>query len=86
MVVSEDIRTALWQREAVPLLTVGELVRPEVPVVRSTDDLASVLATFSGYEVSRLPVCLPATPGRVIGLVSRSALMKRYHRALSEGS
>jgi CIC family chloride channel protein len=85
MVLSEDIRTALWQREAVPLLTVGELVRPEVPVVRSTDDLASVLATFSGYDVARLPVCVPSRPDRVIGLVSRSSLMKRYHRALTEG-
>ena len=85
MVLSDDIRTALWQREAVPLLTVDELVRPEVPVVRSTDDLASVLATFSGYDVARLPVCLPSRPDRIIGLVSRGALMKRYHRALSEG-
>jgi CIC family chloride channel protein len=85
MVVSDDIRTALWQREAIPLLTVAELARPDVPVVRSSDDLASVLATFSGYEVSRLPVCLPARPGRVVGLVSRSSLMKRYHLALTEG-
>ena len=85
MVSSEDIRTALWQREAVPLLTVGELVRPEVPVVRSTDDLASVLATFSGYEVNRLPVCIPSRPDRVIGLVSRSSLMRQYHRALTGG-
>jgi CBS domain-containing protein len=85
MVSSDDMRTALWQREAIPLLTVGELVRPEVPVVRSSDDLASVLATFAGYEVNRLPVCVPARPERVIGLVSRSSLMRRYHRALSQG-
>jgi CIC family chloride channel protein len=85
MVSSEDMRTALWQREAIPLLTAGELVRPEVPVVRSSDDLASVLATFAGYEVNRLPVCVAARPERVIGLVSRSALMRRYHRALTGG-
>ena len=86
MVSSDDMRTALWQREAIPLLTVGELVRPEVPVVRSTDDLATVLATFAGYDVNRLPVCLPARPDRVIGLVSRSSLMRCYHRALTAGS
>jgi CIC family chloride channel protein len=85
MVSSEDIRTALWQREAVPLLTAGELVRPGVPVVRSTDDLESVLATFSGYDANRLPVCVPARPDRVIGLVSRSSLMRQYHRALTSG-
>ena len=54
--------------------------------MRSSDDLASVLATFSGYEVNRLPVCVAATPDRVIGLVSRSSLMRRYHRALTSGS
>jgi len=86
MVSSDDMRTALWQREAIPLLTVGELVRAEVPVVHSSDDLATVLATFSGYEVNRLPVCVAARPDRVIGLVSRSALMRRYHRALTGGS
>jgi CIC family chloride channel protein len=86
MVSSDDMRTALWQREAIPLLTVGELARGEVPVVRSGDDLASVVATFAQYEVNRLPVCVAARPERVIGLVSRSALMRRYHRALTAGS
>jgi CBS domain-containing protein len=78
------MRTALWQREAIPLLTVGELVRAEVPVVRSTDDLASVLATFSGYDLARLPVCLASRPDRVIGMVSRRSLMRRYSQALTE--
>jgi CBS domain-containing protein len=67
------------------LLTVGELARSQVPTVRSTDDLASVLATFSDFDVSRLPVCLPNRREHVIGLVSRWSLMKRYHRALTEG-
>lgn len=86
MVSSDDMRTALWQREAIPLLTVGELARPEVPVVRSSDDLATVLTTFAGYDTNRLPVCVAARPDRVIGLVSRSSLMRRYHRALTEGT
>ena len=84
MVTSEDVRTALWQREAIPLLTVDELVRAEIPMLRTTDDLASALATFSGYDVARLPVCLPAKPDRAIGLVSRRSLMRRYHQALTE--
>jgi CBS domain-containing protein len=83
MVAAEDVRTALLQPESIPLLNVGELLRPEIPCVRSTDDLASVLATFASHEVGRLPVCLPDAPGRVIGLVSRRALMRRYHEALA---
>ena len=85
MVVADDIKTALLQREAIPLLLVGELARPELPCVRSTDDLAAVLETFSRHEVGRLPVCLAHNPGRIIGLVSRRALMERYHQALSGG-
>ena len=83
MVVADDLRTALFQREAVPLLVAGEIVRPDLPAVRSTDDLASVLDTFAQYEVARLPVSLATSPDRIIGLISRRALMQRYHLALS---
>jgi hypothetical protein len=54
-----------------------------VRVVRWSDDLACVLGSCAGYEVKRVPVCVAARPERVIGLVSRSALMRRYHRALT---
>jgi hypothetical protein len=33
--------------------------------------------------VSRLPVGLPGNANRVIGLVSRAALMRRYQQALA---
>jgi CIC family chloride channel protein len=85
MVVADDVKTALMEREAIPLLQVGEMLRPELPSVKSTDDLATVLETFSQYEVSRLPVSLANTTGRVIGLISRQGLMRRYHAALTEG-
>ena len=84
MVVAEDIRTALLEREAIPLLLVGEMARADLPPVKSTDDLATVLATFSAYEINRLPVCLAASPDRVIGLISRGTLMRQYHKALTE--
>ena len=84
LVTADDVRTALLQPEAIPLLLAGEVVRPEVPCVSSADDLAGVLETFSRFEVSRLPVCVAGTPGHVIGLISRGALMRRYHRALTE--
>jgi len=83
MVVADDLKAALLDREAIPLLLVGEVVRPDIPSVRNTDDLAKVLETFSRFEVSRLPVSLAQAPDRVIGLVSRGALMRRYHLALS---
>jgi chloride channel protein, CIC family len=83
MVVADDLRTALLEREAIPLLVAGEVSRADLPTVRSTDDLARVLETFSLYEVARLPVSLATDPDRIIGLISRRALMQRYNQALS---
>jgi CBS domain containing-hemolysin-like protein len=70
----------LWQREAVPLLTVADLVRGDVPIVRTTDDLASVLQALSLHDLTRLPVCLPNSPTTVIGLISRAGILRRYQR------
>jgi CIC family chloride channel protein len=85
MVTADEVRTALLQPEAIPLLLAGEVLRGEVPCVSSGDDLATVLEAFSRVEVSRLPVSVPGNPGHVIGLISRGALMRRYHAALTEG-
>src|SRR5205085_6382442 len=51
MVVQSDLQTALREREAVPLLLVRDLVRPGVPRVAVSDDLASVLDAFAVHEV-----------------------------------
>ena len=82
MVTSDDIKTALIDHEAIPLLLAGDLVRADLPCVKNTDDLAYVLEIFSRHEVARLPVCLSSNASRLIGLVSRRALMNQYHRAL----
>jgi CIC family chloride channel protein len=84
LVVGEDIKRALLDREAVPLLLVAEVMRSDLPILRHTDDLASVITQFSAHDVSRLPVALPGNKARVIGLVSRAALMRRYQRALAQ--
>jgi CIC family chloride channel protein len=84
MIVTDDIRTVLLQREAVPLLLVGELMRTDVPFVHNTDDLATAFDAFGRHEISHLPVCIANSPGRVIGVVSRAALMKRYQQGLAE--
>lgn len=83
MVIGDDIKRALIDREAVPLLLVEEIMRADLPILRNTDDLATVLSQFSARDVSRLPVGLPGNSSRVIGLVSRSALMRQYQLALA---
>lgn len=84
MVVGEDIKLALMDREAIPLLLTEELMRADIPLVKTTDDLAITMDAFSRHDVSRLPVCVPQSPLKVIGLISRAALMRRYTKGLSE--
>jgi len=84
MVVAEDLRTAMIEREAIPLLVAGEVARIDLPPVRSTDDLAKVMEMFSQNEVARLPVCLATDTNRIIGLISRRSLMQKYNEALSD--
>ncbi len=47
MVVAEDIKTALMEREAMPLLVVEELLRAQIPVIRNSDDLSSTMDCFA---------------------------------------
>ncbi len=82
MVLADDLRTILIEREAIPLLTVEEVVRNDIPFSKTSDDLAETSDRFARYETSHLAVCLPGTPGRVVGMVSRAALMRRYQTAL----
>ena len=84
MLTEDDVNIALMEREAVPLLLVGEVMRNDIPFVRNTDDLAAVLDIFSRHEVDHLPVCLAQSPGKIIGLISRAGLMRCYHAKLVE--
>ena len=85
MALAEDVRTALLQGDATGHLLVEDLVRTDIPAVRTTDDLAVAFDAFSRHDVARLPVCLPSNTGRIIGLVSRRELMRLYQRRLVEG-
>ncbi|HEX8910860.1 MAG TPA: chloride channel protein [Humisphaera sp.] len=82
MALAEDVRTAMLQQEAVPYMMVEDVGRADVPTVKTTDDLAAAFDAFGRHDVARLPVVLPARPGRVIGLVGRKELMRRYHDTL----
>ncbi len=84
MICAQDLQTALLQREAIPLLLVAEVMRFNIPTLDSDEDLATALETFAAHDVRALPVCLPSSE-RVIGLLSRGALMNRYRQAMHSG-
>jgi CIC family chloride channel protein len=85
LVVGPDIRLALLQRDAVPLLAVADLMRPSVPMVLISDDLSTVLDAFALHDVDLLPVTLTKESGKVVGLITRAGLMRRYQRGLTDG-
>lgn len=82
MVVGDDVRTTLVQREAVPLMIVAELMRTDLPTVRPGDTLDIVLDMFAKHEVSSLPI---VDAGEVVtGMITRSRLLRTYQGQLSQ--
>jgi CIC family chloride channel protein len=82
MVLSAELNPVLMDRDAVPLLVVRDVMRIDLSPVRTTDDLAAVFDAFSQQDVSHLPVCVPQNAEKIIGLISRSALIRKYQEAL----
>jgi CIC family chloride channel protein len=82
MVLATELSPVLMDRDAVPLLVAGDVMRGDIPPVRTTDDLAAVFDAFSRFDVSHLPVCVPQNATHVIGLISRTALIRKYQQAL----
>ena len=86
MVTGADMRAALIDREAVPLLLVAEVMRTDLPTVRSHDTLDRVMDKFARHDVAGL--CLVGEPteanpsGTPRALVTRAKVMHRYQRAL----
>lgn len=86
MVVAGDIRTALLQPEAVPLLVVGELMREGVPTISPTETLDHVLDVFARASVASLPMVSAGDTSHVTGLITRQAVMSHYQHELDEPS
>ncbi|MDX9911754.1 MAG: chloride channel protein [Phycisphaerales bacterium] len=84
MVTGSDIRTALIDREAIPLLLVAELMRTDLPRVSRDETLDVVLDKFARHDVASLPIMSPIDPTLPVGLITRSNVMVRYREALEE--
>jgi len=82
MVTSNDLRQTLLHRQVIALLRVDEITRDDLPVVFENETLDVALDRFSRHDVERLTVLSRDKPGRVLGLLSRAALMNRYQREL----
>jgi len=83
MLTTNNIQLALLEREAVPLLVVGEVMRTDIPSVTSHEPLDSVFDKFAADEVVALAVTQPET-NKVIGTITQTAVMGAYMQALAE--
>lgn len=82
MVVGQDVRTTLVQRDAIPLMIVSELMRTNLPTVAPHQTLDVILEQFAKHDVSSLAV-VDGTDV-VKGVITRSRLMRQYQSALNE--
>ncbi|MDG2201076.1 MAG: chloride channel protein [Phycisphaerales bacterium] len=82
MVTSDDLKSALIYREAIPLLQVHELERSNLPTITTDDTLDIVLEKFSHNDVDALPVFDSSDVDHAVGLITRSRLMQAYQTEL----
>ncbi|RPG22485.1 MAG: CBS domain-containing protein [Phycisphaera sp. TMED9] len=84
MVTGTDLQAALVFREAIPLLQVNEIERTDLPSVVLDDTLDVALDRFSEHDAASLAVLSNTGDGRVIGVLTRTRLMREYQHALAE--
>ncbi len=82
MVTGADIRTALIDREAIPLLLVAELLRPDLPTVSRDETLETVMDKFSRADTASLVVVSPIDETLPMAMISRQEVVRRYRVAL----
>jgi chloride channel protein, CIC family len=82
MVTGEDLRTALVDREAIPLLLVAELLRTDLPTVDPEETLDTVLDKFAHHDVASLCLMSPRDPHQPLGLITRAKVIRCYQEAI----
>jgi CIC family chloride channel protein len=82
MVAGADMRTALIDREAIPLLLVAELLRVDLPTISIDERLDTVIDKFSNHDIASLAIV--DREGKPIELVTRASVLKRYRSALDQ--
>ncbi len=84
MVTGSDMRTALIDREAIPLLLVAELMRDDLPIIRPDEHLDTVMEKFARHEISSLVLVDGFEGVKPLALVTRSKVMTCYNAVLDE--
>ncbi len=84
MVTGADMRTALIDREAIPLLLVAELMRDDLPKITPDEHLDTVIEKFARTDISSMVLVDGFSGTKPIALITRSKVMARYNAVLDE--
>lgn len=80
ILTTDELQLVLIDKAAIPLLTVGEVMRSDVKPIRHTENLASLFDAFVMHEVDAMPIGLEYDPTKTIGLVTRDALLRHTQK------
>ncbi|MEN0021565.1 MAG: CBS domain-containing protein, partial [Planctomycetota bacterium] len=82
MVTGSDVRAALIDREAIPLLLVAELLRTDLPTIEPNETLDAVMDKFAESDTATLVLRATHDREKPSALITRSNVMKRYQAEL----
>lgn len=64
------------------LLIAADIIGGSPPAVRADASLSEALAVFAAHEVYNLPVVDDIEHSQLLGVITRTRLMSRYHQEL----
>lgn len=82
VLASGDLRTALIESHALPLLLVSEVMRTDLPLIGPHETLDVVLRHMTRLDTPVLPVVDDVKARTPHGLISRAAVMRAYLESL----
>jgi len=75
----DDLRQALMEADAGPLVIARDLARPAHPFLMPDDGLRLALQRLAESDLTELPVLDPTDPQKLVGMLSRRDLLRAYH-------
>ncbi len=82
MVTFHDVKTVMMADELYYLLVASDVMDTNHPTIGAGASLLEALHAFSEYGVQHLPVVEDTREGKLLGVLTRSRLMRRYEQEL----
>ncbi len=80
----QDIRSVLTDEDLYPLLIAADVIEGHPTAVTEGSFLSEALAMFAESDVNNLPVVDNVEDHRLVGVITRSGLVRHYHLELQK--